>query len=951
MKKVLLSFALLLLVLCGIAFGLLYTSSGLHFFLKIAPGNVNYTEVSGNLAESLHIKDLHYKYKKIKIDIGEATLTWHPWKLFSHAIQIDTLQAKSIQITLPDPQDKSLTQTNQKKGEYHLTLPNMPTDLGWATSIEHLQLNKLSIKQGSQNFQLDKARASLLAKGNKIQINTLTADSSYGKINASGTVYLNALLNSEFALDATLQTPKETKLTLIIKHQALHFTSTGPIAGTAELNWSDQVAGKWSLQSSDLTSLYPNSQGEMITHGLISGDKSNPTIQASLQANKLLIHGVKINGQANINGTPEQHSITLSSSFNDHSKITSTLIGKLTPSSWNASMTELSFTDPSITPLSLVKPAHLHISNDDYQAEKICLSSTTGNGCTSFHYNKAGLAINADLHHLSLALLDTFLPETMSSTGDITGDLQLNYSERNNRWDSKLTLASSNGQVHYLREGESHDFSFEPSTLKGELDKSGFKVSANAKLTNKSTLNFSLHSNYAGLGIPNLDNTLAGELSANATDFSLLELLAENLSNTKGVLSLHTSIGGSIGKPTFNGELAVKDAEAYVIPLGITFSNIHLTLSANNSSAFNLTGAISNHNETLHLKGKGDFAALDHPMELNVTGKNVTVFDTAEYLISASPNMTASLQGNEINLTGAIEFPKIILTPRDFSSTVSLPNDVLITGENKKPQTNSSSTHTNMDLLLSSNHINITYRGLDALISGKLQLKKTLKTQLSSQGQLTIEKGSYKAYGQNLMIKPGGTLTFTNIISNPALNLTASKQIQTNGNTDSASAYQQNLTVGIDATGTLEQPTITLFSDPAGYNQQDILSYLVFGFSQDQLNNSQSAVIWQAVNALNTGHGSVGELKDDLQEQLGLSTLGLASTTEYNPETQTEEAGTSLVIGKQINNRLSVSYSMGLVVPVNVLYVRYQLSKRWALQSDSSTYGNGGDLLYSLSID
>jgi translocation and assembly module TamB len=59
-----------------------------------------------------------------------------------------------------------------------------------------------------------------------------------------------------------------------------------------------------------------------------------------------------------------------------------------------------------------------------------------------------------------------------------------------------------------------------------------------------------------------------------------------------------------------------------------------------------------------------------------------------------------------------------------------------------------------------------------------------------------------------------------------------------------------------------------------------------------------------------------------------------------------------LVVGKAIRPRLYVSYTVGLLDPMNMFRVRYQLSRRFAVQTQTNTQGDtGGDILYGIETD
>jgi len=403
------------------------------------------------------------------------------------------------------------------------------------------------------------------------------------------------------------------------------------------------------------------------------------------------------------------------------------------------------------------------------------------------------------------------------------------------------------------------------------------------------------------------------------------------------------------------------------IPLETTSLPKHITVSAPALMLDRLNVALQDINSTIDIGTRGQLSIIghaisnQHPIQFTgsgttgstpsvsftLSGQSLLLCNTPELTILASPDVKVNYHQNLISVRGTIDFPKLIMKPKDFSTVETLPKQVVFVDNTAVSTTNDRPLlKWALQLALSSEHIHVFYRGLNADLAGKLQLIESANTPFSASGKLSIKQGQYKAYGQQLVIQPGGSLTFLNNIKNPSLNLKASKTIDP----DSLPlGYQQGLTVGTQVTGTLSNPDITLYAIPATLGQQDILSYLVFGFPQSQLNSSQSALIWQAINSVNTGERSLGDLQSTLRKTLGLTQLGFTTTSEYNPETETEESGAGFIVGKRINQRLSVSYNIGLLVPINILFVRYDLSQQWALQTDSSTYGDGVDVLYHFS--
>ncbi|WP_010597737.1 translocation/assembly module TamB domain-containing protein [Rickettsiella massiliensis] len=54
-----------------------------------------------------------------------------------------------------------------------------------------------------------------------------------------------------------------------------------------------------------------------------------------------------------------------------------------------------------------------------------------------------------------------------------------------------------------------------------------------------------------------------------------------------------------------------------------------------------------------------------------------------------------------------------------------------------------------------------------------------------------------------------------------------------------------------------------------------------------------------------------------------------------------------MIIRKKFSPRLDVSYSVGLLEPINILQINYLLNKHFSLQATNSSFASGIDLIYN----
>ena len=88
------------------------------------------------------------------------------------------------------------------------------------------------------------------------------------------------------------------------------------------------------------------------------------------------------------------------------------------------------------------------------------------------------------------------------------------------------------------------------------------------------------------------------------------------------------------------------------------------------------------------------------------------------------------------------------------------------------------------------------------------------------QGVIQASDGTYKAYGQKLVIERG-SLAFTGPVDNPRLDIQAMRP-------QSATASSSDVKVGVLISGTAQDPRVRLYSEPP-MSETEKLSWLVLG--------------------------------------------------------------------------------------------------------------------------
>jgi len=560
-------------------------------------------------------------------------------------------------------------------------------------------------------------------------------------------------------------------------------------------------------------------------------------------------------------------------------------------------------------------------------------SSSFFKNITLKHFILNDITINKNISINAEGALNYNEPNDLSLTAKIYSlKNKININVENNNLTGTLFISQSGRQISAKLSGH-----FDSETLTGQLQKLNLndKKWGSWKITRNAL--FILKKNYFSvqhfiLKGPNLNNTIDAEGSF--TQFTI---------HQKGDYLL----------PSLNLHLYFPDA---VIAIDNKKLNFHGRLLSGKGSV-NLSGN----------------ANIEKPFDLQIKaqGKNFLVANTSQYRIEASPDLIFSGNPSQGKLQGLLEIPLANINLPDASQrAVTLPSDVIFV--NQVPVTQNAPTdflnNLEADVTLNiPNKINFHAEGIDAKIKGNLHISNAAKTLPTAVGALTITHGTYKVYGQQLDIRNGKLLFNHSLVSNPTLNIQAVKKIEIE-NTGATPVNLQNqtgglnptpevmtpsslpskITLGVNATGTLQSPQLTLFSEPAVLSKTDILSYLLLGHPANALSFTDAQFLLESTSSMKLNITDMGQITNQIQNIFGIDEVKIATANYIDPATGALQQTTALMLKKTLSPRFYISYSIGLFDPINIFTLHYILTKKWSLQTASSTFANSADLVYSV---
>ena len=411
---------------------------------------------------------------------------------------------------------------------------------------------------------------------------------------------------------------------------------------------------------------------------------------------------------------------------------------------------------------------------------------------------------------------------------------------------------------------------------------------------------------------------VTGEFRLTGLDVSVIRPFVPMVEKLTGQLNGSGTISGGLLAPRINGNVALTGGEISGPQLPTSVQNLQLSATIVGETA-QLNGGWTSGKE-----GQGSISgnlAWGQTMAVNVLlkGNHLPVIVEPYAKLDVAPDLKITLGAdNTLMIAGTVNVPKGEITVRELPpSTVKVSDDTVIVGQTVEADGTSPPMAIGMDINVVVGQELLTFSGfgLNADLAGQVHIGNNLDTR----GELRLNNGRYRAYGQRLTIRRA-RLLFAGPIDQPYLDIEAVRQ------TD-------DIIAGIRLTGSAEQPTTQIFSEP-GMSQEQALSYLILGRPLSGTGDDDNLL---AQAALGLGLMGSSGITTSLANHLGLK----------NFELDTQDSGTSteVVASGQINERLSVRYGVGVFEPANTIALRYKLSKRVYVEV-ASGFASSLDVFY-----
>ncbi|MBK8814812.1 MAG: translocation/assembly module TamB domain-containing protein [Methylococcaceae bacterium] len=407
--------------------------------------------------------------------------------------------------------------------------------------------------------------------------------------------------------------------------------------------------------------------------------------------------------------------------------------------------------------------------------------------------------------------------------------------------------------------------------------------------------------------------TLSAQATALIRELAFIEPFVPQLSTIKGQLNADFTARGTTQNPLVNGDIHLSNGAVAVEKLGISVNGINLraVASTDKPDIIQIKGSALSGDGSINLDGTVGLKPEAHfPSEVTLKGKDFEVAKLPEAQIAVSPDLKIALNDRQKQIGGQLEVPKAIMTIQDIpENAVKVSEDEIILGE-EKPEDNTPPPGINADIGVKlGKQVSFTGQGLQTNLAGNLKIIKTGE-KMVMQGNVDLEKASYKRFGQDLTVRKGRFL-FNGPADNPWLDVEAIRL-----------SKSKKVTAILALTGTLKNPQTHISSEPS-LPESEALAYLVTGNPLNQVSKAESNLLASA--ALSYGAGKANWLAD----KLGID--------EFKVEEGSKLQDTLLVMGEYLTPDFYVGTKVGMFNKQANIVLKHKITDTINVESQAGT--------------
>ncbi|WP_053213581.1 translocation/assembly module TamB domain-containing protein [Pseudomonas sp. Q12-87] len=502
------------------------------------------------------------------------------------------------------------------------------------------------------------------------------------------------------------------------------------------------------------------------------------------------------------------------------------------------------------------------------------------------------------LKQFPIESLAQWMPKDFAWQGRLNADLQLDLPASGPN--GQILVDASGGTLRIRDKEQWLDFPYQTLTLDSRLTSKRIDTRLNFVGARLGELMLQTQINPLPASKP-----LSGSFRLTGLDLSVARPFVPMVETLTGHLNGSGTLSGGLLEPQVNGNLTLSDGEVSGPELPVSLEALQVRAMIAGETVRLDGDWKSGKSGQGTLKGNigwGEALSLD----LALKGSQLPVTVEPYAVLDVAPDLNITMHGERLSIAGKVLVPKGEITVRELPpSTVKVSDDTVIVGHQTEEGKTPIAMAMDIDVIVGQEKLAFSGFGLTANVQGQVHIGDNLDTR----GELWLNDGRYRAYGQRLTVRRA-RLLFAGPIDQPYLDIEAIRQ------TDDVIA-------GIRLSGSAEQPTTQIFSEPA-MSQEQALSYLVLGRPLSTTGEDNNML---AQAALGLGLMGSSGVTTSLANNLGIE--------DFQLDTQGSGEATSVVASGNLSEKLSLRYGVGVFEPANTIALRYKLSKKVYLEAAS----------------
>ena len=654
---------------------------------------------------------------------------------------------------------------------------------------------------------------------------------------------------------------------LLLSSGAARLEANGELAESWDLHWE--------LDVPRMEDLLPGAAGMVQGQGQLSGSIEKPVIQAQVQTRQLQLEGngcqqcdirldlgldpayvshARVTGTGMILAGQDMHSLSLRldgpmnrqsielDADHQQGKLAFSATGALDQQqgAWSGQIRKLALDTPDYGHWKMTRAADLQLAADRIELSPLCLRDAQTRLCAEVHRGaETGKAI-LDLKDFSLERLRPWLPPEIAR---LEGRLNLQATaDLDPLVKGRLQASIGKGELAYL-DAKHQERSLPLHDGKVEAVYDDQALSANWNLgIGQDLAKGNLLVPRDALDADPMTAPLKGRIALEVKDLSIISAFVPDIGKIEGFASVHMNLGGQLGDPRISGHARVQSGTVVIPRAGLELKNLLVEITGDGGQLLHIKGSVKSGEGELQLSGEVELdAARGWPARLKLGGRQFLLVDLPEARVIMTPDLTLETGKDLIRLRGRIGLPLAHLELKDLPAGSRNPSsDVVVLNQDGSLTPKPGSRIDAEVTVILGQDVHFKGFGLNADLGGQLFIDQKPGKVATASGEIKIEGGSFLAYGQKLTIEKGLIAYAGGRIDNPGMRLRASRKMD-------------DITVGVEVSGTAKKPKFTTWSTDPDLAQKDIVSILLTGQRTDNLSEAKVYAGRQITKDLSVG--------------------------------------------------------------------------------------------------